>query len=66
VTAAAGAVLRGVAGGCWEDGALLAACWNLHTGLLDAGIRGVQVSMWDVWYSSQGELRGDRKREDAL
>lgn len=38
VGATAGALVQHVAAGCWEEGALLAGLWNLHTGLMDAGL----------------------------
>lgn len=37
VGAASAAVVQHVGAGCWEEGALLARLWNLHTGLMDAG-----------------------------
>jgi hypothetical protein len=44
VSAAAGSLVQHVASSCWEEGALLAGLWNLHTGLLDAGIEAAHLA----------------------
>jgi hypothetical protein len=59
VGACAAGALRAAAAGCWEQGALLACCWNLHTGLLDAGMAAAQA------HASRMEAEAEEARESA-
>lgn len=69
--AAARALVQHVAVGCWEEGALLARLWNLHTALLDSGLaaaRKEQARLAALAASQAAKIRrwGTRKREETV
>lgn len=58
VGAASGALVQHIAAGCWEEGALLARLWNLHTALLDAGC----TASADAAQRAEGEVQALREQ----
>ena len=48
VSAVANSLIRNAANSCWEEGALLARVWNMHTGLMDSAVSSLRHANADL------------------
>ncbi|KAJ9516502.1 hypothetical protein QJQ45_011147 [Haematococcus lacustris] len=65
VSAATANTLQQVAGTCWDEGAFLAGLWNLHTGLLNAGLVAAKAAAAEAQQEA-AELRTQVRRLEPL
>ncbi|KAJ9516748.1 hypothetical protein QJQ45_027163, partial [Haematococcus lacustris] len=65
VSAATATTLQQVAGTCWDEGAFLAGLWNLHTGLLNAGLVAAKAAAAEAQQEAT-ELRTQVRRLEPL